>query len=112
MRTRVSNVKFERGKWYVVRPDIEDCLWMFFTPKRTVKFDTILKHMYKLLNEATYIASTAFSVAFAVKGTTRYAGNPYCTPVPDGAIIEASYIVHYGDSYDGKCNITLHAERV
>ena len=112
MRTLVSNVKFEKGKWYALRPDIPDYLWMFFTPKRTVKFDTVLKHMCKLRNETTYLPETTFSLALAVRGTTCYSGNPHHAPLPDGATLVSSYVIHLGKSAGGKNNITFYAERV
>lgn len=112
MRTLVENVKFEKGKWYALCPNISDYLWMFFTPKRTVKFDTVLKDMCKLRNETTYLPETTFSLALTSRGTTRYAGNPHCAPLPDGAAIESSYIVHFSKSADGKNTITAYAERV
>lgn len=112
MRTLVSNVKFEKGKWYALRPDIPDYMWMFFTPKRTVKFDTILKHMCKLRNETTYLPETVFSLALAQRGTTCYSGNPHHAPLPDNATLASSYVIHFSKSADGKNNTTAYAERV
>lgn len=113
MKTLVSDVKFERGKWYALRLSLDsDCLWMFFTPKRTVKFDTILKHMCKLRNETTYLPETVFSLALAVRGTTCYSGNPHHAPLPDGATLASSYVIHLGKSANGKNNTTFYAERV
>lgn len=113
MRTLVSDVKFESGKWYALRLNLDcTCLWMFFTPKRKVKFDTILKHMCKLRNETTYLPETAFSLVLASRGTTRYSGNPYNAPLPDGATFASSYVIHFSKSADGRNNITAYAERV
>ena len=112
MRTLVSNVKFEKGKWYALRPDIPDYLWMFFTPKRTVKFDTVLKHMCKLRNETTYLPETTFSLALTSRGTTNYSGNPFSAPLPDGATVDSSYVVYFSKSADGKSKITAYADKV
>ena len=113
MRTLVSNVKFEKGKWYALRLSLNiDCLWMFFMPKRAVKFDTILKHMCKLHNETTYLPETVFSLVLAARGTTCYSGNPYHAPLPDGATLVSSYVVHFSNSADGKNKHTAYAERV
>ena len=113
MRTLVSDVKFESGKWYALRLSLDcTCLWMFFTPKRKVKFDTILKHMCKLRNETTYLPETAFSLALASRGTTCYSGNPYHAPLPDNATFVSSYVILVSKSADGKNNITAYAERV
>lgn len=113
MRTLVSDVKFEKSKWYALRLSLDcTCLWMFFTPKRTVKFDTILKHMCKLRNETTYLPETVFSLVLATRGTTRYSGNTYNAPLPDNTTLASSYVVHFSKSADGKNNITAYAERV
>lgn len=113
MRTLVENVKFERGKWYALRLHLDcTCLWMFFTPKRTVKFDTILKHMCKLRNETTYLPETVFSLALASRGTTSYSGNPYHAPLPDNATFVSSYVIHFSKSADGKGKISAYAERI
>ena len=113
MNTLVHDVKFERGKWYALRLSLDcTCLWMFFTPKRKVKFDTILKHMCKLRNETTYLPETVFSLALTSRGTTSYSGNPYRAPLPDGATIEASYAIHFSKSADGKGKISAYAERI
>lgn len=112
MKTLVSNVKFEKGKWYALRPDIPDYLWMFFTPKRTVKFDTILKHMCKLRNETTYLPETVFSLALTSRGMTNYSGNPFSAPLPDGATVESSYVVYFGKSADFKGKIIVYASEV
>ena len=112
MKTLVSNVKFEKGKWYALRPNIPDYFWMFFTPKRTVKFDTVLKHMCKLRNETTYLPETTFSFALASRGTTNYSGNPFSAPLPDGATVESSYVVYFSKPADGKGKITVHADKV
>ena len=113
MRTLVSNVKFEKGKWYALRLNLDcTCLWMFFTPKRVVKFDTILKHMCKLRNETTYLPETVFSLALAQRGTTCYSGNPYHAPLPDNATFVSSYVIHFSKSADGKNSTTAYAERV
>jgi hypothetical protein len=113
MRTLVENVKFERGKWYALRLSLDcTCLWMFFTPKRTVKFDTILKHMCKLRNETTNLPETVFSLVLASRGTTRYSGNPLRAPLPDDATFASSYVIHFSKSADGKNNTTAYAERV
>lgn len=112
MSTLVENVKFEKGKWYALRPDIEDYLWTFFTPKRTVKFDTVLKHMCKLRNETTYLPETAFNIALATRGTTRYSGNPFSAPLPDGAIVDSSYVVYFSRSTAGKNKIIAYASEV
>ena len=112
MRTLVSNVKFEKGKWYALRPDITNYLWMFFTPKRTVKFDTVLKHMCKLRNETIYLPETTFSLALTSRGTTCYSGNPHHAPLPDGATLVSSYVVYFSKSADGKNKHTAYAERV
>lgn len=112
MRTLVSNVKFEKGKWYALRPDIPDYLWMFFTPKRTVKFDTVLKHMCKLRNETTYLPETVFSLALTSRGATNYSGNPFSAPLPDGATVESSYVVYFSKSADFKGKIIAYASKV
>lgn len=113
MRTLVSNVKFEKGKWYALRLGIDcDCLWMFFTPRRTIKFDTILKHMCKLRNETTYLPETVFSLALASRGTTSYSGNPNHAPLPDNATCAASYVIHISKAINGKNNTNIYAERV
>lgn len=113
MRTLVENVKFETGKWYALRLSLDcTCLWMFFTPKRTVKFDTILKDMCKLCNETTYLPETAFSIPLATRGTTSYSGNPNHCPLPDGATLVASYVVHFSKSTDGRSKTTAYAERM
>ena len=113
MRTLVSNVKFEKGKWYALRLSLDDtCLWMFFTPKRKVKFDTILKHMCKMHDETKYLPETVFSLALACRGTTCYSGNPYHAPLPDNSTLASSYVVHFSKSADGKNNATAYAERV
>lgn len=112
MRTLVSNVKFEKGKWYALHPDIPDYLWMFFKPKRTVKFDTVLKAMGKLFNETTYLPETVFSIALSSRGATRYSGNPFSAPLPDGATVESSYVVYFSKSADGKSKITAYADKV
>lgn len=112
MRTLVSNVKFEKGKWYALRPDIPDYLWMFFTPKRTVKFDTILKHMCELRKETTYLPETVFSLALTSRGTTNYSGNPFSAPLPDGATVESSYVVYFSKSADFSGKITAYADKV
>lgn len=113
MRTLVENVKFEKGKWYALRLSLDcTCLWMFFMPKRTVKFNTILKHMCKLRNETTYLPETAFNLALTSRGTTNYSGNPFSAPLPDNATFVSSYVVHFSKSADGKNNITAYAERV
>ena len=112
MKTLVSNVKFEKGKWYALRPDIPDYLWMFFTPKRTVKFDTILKDMCKLRNETTYLPETTFSPALTSRGITNYSGNPFSAPLPDGATVDSSYVVYFSKSAGSKGKITVYADRV
>lgn len=112
MRTLVSNVKFEKGKWYALRPDIPDYLWMFFTPKRTVKFDTVLKDIRKLRNETTYLPETTFSLALTSRGITNYSGNPFSSPLPDGATVDSSYVVYFSKSADGKGKITVYADKV
>ena len=112
MRTLVHNVKFEKGKWYAIHPDIEDYLWLFFKPKRNVKFDTILKHMRKLFNETTYKPEAVFGIALTSRGTTRYSGNPFSAPLPDGATVESSYVVYFSQSADGKGKITVYADKV
>lgn len=112
MRTLVENVKFEKGKWYLLRPDVPYHLWVAFTPKRTVKFDTVLKDMCKLRDDTVYLPETAFNIVLTSKGTTRYTGTLQCAPLPDGTAVESSYIIHYNKSADGKGNTTAYAERV
>lgn len=113
MRTLVSDVKFEKGKWYALRLHLDcTCLWMFFTPKRKVKFDTILKHMCKLSNETTYLPETVFNLALTSRGTTSYSGNPYHAPLPDNATFVSSYVIHFSKSADGKGKISAYAERI
>lgn len=46
MRTLVENVKFENGKLYHY--------WVAFTPKHTVKFDTVLKDVCRLQNKMAF----------------------------------------------------------
>ena len=112
MRTPVKNIKLEKGKWYALHPDIDDYLWLFFTPKRTVKFDTVLKHMGKLFNETTYKPEAVFGIALSSRGTTRYSGNPFSAPLPDGATVESSYVVYFSQSDGNKGKITAYADKV
>ena len=112
MRTLVKNIKLEKDKWYALHPDIEDYLWMFFKPKRTVKLDTVLKHMCKLSNETTYKPEAVFGIALSSRGTTRYSGNPFSAPLPDGATVESSYVVYFSQSDGDEGKITAYADKV
>ncbi len=112
MRTLVENVKLEKGKWYAIRPCLDDAQWFFFTPKRTVKFDTVLKNICKELKTTTFRIETVVSIAFTSRGTTCWANNPRHAPIPDGVSVEASYTLHFAIALDGKNNFRAYAERM
>ena len=112
MNTQISNAKLEKGKWYAIRPNIAGYMWMFFIPKRTVKLNTILKDMRKTYIETTYLPETVFSLALTSRGSTNYAGNPHHSPLPDGATIEASYVIYSKGVPENKSTISYYAERV
>lgn len=112
MRTLVENVKFEKGKWYAIRPDLEGSQWFFFTPKRAVKFDTVLKNICKDLKDTQFHVETAVSVAFTSRGTTCWTSNPRHAPIPDGVAVTASYVIHIAIALEGKNNFRAYAERM
>lgn len=106
MRTLVSNVKFEKGKWYALRPDVPYHYWVTFTPKRTVKFDTVLKDMCRLQNEMSLTPTAAFDLAIDSRNIAlRYSK-------PKRADISAKYIVYFSKSADGNGKITAYADEV
>lgn len=106
MRTLVENVKLERGKWYVLRPDVPYHYWVAFTPKRTVKFDTVLKDMCRLQNEMSLTPTAAFGLAIDSRNiASRYSK-------PKRANVTARYIVYFSQSANGKGKITAYADEV
>lgn len=112
MRTLVENVKFEKGKWYAIRPCLEDAQWFFFTPKCTVKFDTVLKSICNDLKDTPFCVKTVVSIAFTSRGTTCWTGNPWHAPIPDGVAVTASYVIHTAIAPNGKNNFRAYAERM
>ena len=106
MRTLVENVKFKKGKWYALRPDIPYHPWVVFTPKRTVKFDTVLDNMCSLQNWMGLTPTAAFGLAIDSRNDALKYSLPKCTD------IEAKYMVYFSKSADGKSKITAYAERV
>ena len=105
MSTLVSDVKFKKGKWYALRPDIPYHPWVVFTPKRTVKFDTVLDNMCSLQNWMELTPTAAFGLAIDSRNDALKYSKPECTD------IEAAYIVYFSKSADGKSKITAYAER-
>jgi hypothetical protein len=106
MKTRVSNVKLEKGKWYLLRPDVPYHLWVAFTPKRTVKFDTVLKDMCHLQNVMSLAPTAAFGLAIDSRNIAlRYSK-------PKRADIAERYVICFCKSADGKSKISAYAERV
>lgn len=106
MRTLVENVKFEKGKWYALRPDIPYHPWVVFTPKRTVKFDTVLDNMCSLQNWMEFTPTAAFGLAIDSRNDALKYSKPECTD------IEEWYMVYFSKSADGKSKITAYADKV
>lgn len=106
MRTLVENVKLEKGKWYLLRPDVPYHLWVAFMPKRTVKFDTVLKDMCRLQNVMRLTPTAAFGLALDSRNIAlRY-------NKPKRADIAERYVIYFCKSADDKSRISAYAERV
>lgn len=112
MRTLASDITLERGKWYALRPDIENYPWVFFTPRRTMLLNDILSNMYRMLNETMYRPVVVFKKAFSAEGTIRCVSNQCYAPLPDGATIKASYAIGSRSVLENKTDAVYYVERI
>ena len=112
MKILASDITLERGKWYALRPDIENYPWVFFVPRRTILLNDILSTMYRVLNETMYRPVVAFKKAFSAEGTIRCVSNQCYAPLPDGATIEASYAIGSRSAPENKADTAYYVKRI